>query len=65
MSSKPLRPRLDRKSIPALLAYLIAAYLVIRLAPGLIQSLGLPDWVSSLLVVLVIMALPLAVAWHW
>ncbi|MGB5210677.1 MAG: tetratricopeptide repeat protein [Gammaproteobacteria bacterium] len=65
MSSKPLRPRLDRKSIPALLAYLIAAYLVIHLAPGLIESLGLPDWVSSLLVVLVIMALPLAVAWHW
>ncbi len=65
MSQKPLRPRLGRKSIPGLLGYIVAAYLLVRMAPSLIETFGLPDWVRGLLIVVVILGLPLAVILRW
>jgi len=59
MSSKRPAPHSALKLLPAVLAYVIAAWLAIRLVPMAAEVLDWPSWTAGLLVGLALVGLPL------
>jgi adenylate cyclase len=63
--SRFFRELSDRKVFRVGLVYLAAGWLVLQVADVIVEPLGLPDWVLTLLVVFVLVGFPIAVGLAW